>query len=174
MKTMRAGEQWWGTWWVIPKCMLQMSSPEWLWVGTAQPRPHQNAHRSGRKCSRGPPHQCPGPGKRAGTLREKEGIKREGGKIIKEEGEKWNGTKRGRKREGRGKQRKRESENVSGLKTKSGKKKTKKLISCIEKGEKNSNTSKQKHSTKEENYTMSTRWWLSGGWVENALVWRMN
>lgn len=39
---------------------------------------------------------------------------------------------------------------------------------------KNSNTSKQKHSTKEENYTMSTRWWLSGGWVENALVWRMN
>lgn len=35
--------------------------------------------------------------------REKAGIKREGGKIIKEEGEKWNGTKRGRKREGRGK-----------------------------------------------------------------------
>lgn len=29
-KTMRAGEQWWGTWWVIPKCMSQMSSPEWL------------------------------------------------------------------------------------------------------------------------------------------------
>lgn len=75
-KTMRAGEQWWGTWWVIPKCMSQMSSPEWLWVGTAQPRPHQNAHRSGRKCSRGPPHQCPGPGKRAGTLREKEGIEK--------------------------------------------------------------------------------------------------
>lgn len=29
-KTMRAGTQWWGTRWVIPKCMSQMNSPEWL------------------------------------------------------------------------------------------------------------------------------------------------
>ena len=58
---------------MIPKCMSQMNSPEWLRDGgAAQPRTHQNAHRSGRKCSRGPPHQCPEPGKRAGTLREGE------------------------------------------------------------------------------------------------------
>lgn len=88
---------------MIPKCMSQMSSPEWLWVGTAQPRPHQNAHRSGRKCSRGPPHQCPGPGKRAGTLREKEGIKREGGKIIKEEGGEMKRNKEGEKKRRAGK-----------------------------------------------------------------------
>lgn len=99
--------------------------------------------------------------------REKAGIKREGGKIIKEEGEKWNGTKRGRKREGRGKQRKRESENVSGLKTKSGKKKTKKLISCIEKGEKTA--THQSKSTAQKRKTTPCR--LDGDSVVGE--WRM-
>ena len=76
--------------------------------GAAQPRTHQNAHRSGRKCSRGPPHQCPGPGKRAGTLREGEKERERERERIKEE----EGGNEGKKREGRGKQRKRESENV--------------------------------------------------------------
>lgn len=145
MKTMRAGVQWWGTRWVIPKCMSQMNSPEWLREGeTAQARPHQNAHRSGRKCSRGPPHQCPGPGMTAGTLRE--GIQRE--KTIKEKegGNKEEKKRRVGKTEEERKWKCVRSENQKKKEQKTNKKTQQ--ISYIEGGKKYFNTSKQKHSTK--------------------------
>lgn len=65
-------------------------------MGAAQPRTHQNGHRSGRKCSRGPRHQCPGPGNRAGTLRER--TKRGREKRIKKEEGKMKGNKQEKKR----------------------------------------------------------------------------
>lgn len=97
------------------------------------------------------------------------------GQRIKDEGGKRRETKR-KKREGWGKQRKRESENVSGLKIKSEKKEKKKKLIFHIKGEKKKIQQhiKAKAGHRGENYTMLTRWWLSGGWVGNALDWKMN
>lgn len=54
---------------MTPQSMSQMYSPEWLEGDTAQVT----------QATTSQPHQCPGPGKRAGTLREDEDQQRKHG-----------------------------------------------------------------------------------------------
>lgn len=112
--------------------------------GAAQTQPQQNVQSSGRKCSRGPPQQCPGPGKTAGTSREG-GTERTGKRIKDEEGRNEGETKRGERRVGKTE----EERKWKCVRSENQKCEKKQTDFYIEEGkQKNSNTLKQKRSTK--------------------------
>lgn len=110
--------------------------------GAAQPRTHQNAHRSGRKCSRGPQHQCPYQAREQERWERIKGREREG-EENKGRGGGNEGKQRGKIEKG-GENRGRDKVKMCQVwKPKVKKKRKKKLISCIE-GGKNTATHQSK------------------------------
>lgn len=60
---------------------------------------HQNGHRPGCKCSRGPPHQCPGPGRNIKRQdKEREGEENEGKNTGNKQEKKKGGENRRREK----------------------------------------------------------------------------
>lgn len=155
---MIAGAWRWWTRWVTSQCWSQMSSPEWLRVETAPPRPQRTQVRETFTWPTTP----------ISRFRQQS--------RNNERGESGGGEMKGKKRrEGKekgGKNRGREKVKMCHVWKPKVKNKIK-LISRLDGGKIQQHIEVKAGHKERGNHTMLTRRWRRGGWVENALVWRM-